>query len=484
MWKPGSRFVCFMLSAMLLIALMGLQPLTANAETLTVTKPNGGETLIVGSTYTAEWSGFTGAKIHVYISVTEAYQYYLGFSTTNKHTFTVPNHLTTQAKLQIIGLDVGEDVSDNVFTIKSNLPIQPLDPQLPIQPIDPLPVFPIFPVNVSPAAPTNLTVPSASTNSIDLAWTDNASNETAFEIERRVEGGTFQKIGEVPADTVTFTDSNLVQHTDYVYRVRAVNSYGNSDYTNTVTATPIVLIGIPGPLPVPLTAQPLSATEIQLSWQDTTMGNDVFHIERNGTEIATMMDSAETYRDTGLQPETTYTYRLRLDNPPSDPIYTPEVSAKTLAAAMLPPVVPVEPPLVQGGEAIVLYFDINSTDYYINGILYTMDAPPVIYEGRTVLPIKYVAGPLGAVVNWDPGPSRVRITHQNRVVDLWIGQNRAEVNGNREMIDPNNDKVTPVVMPPGRTMLPLKFIAVQLGAQVDWDPVARRVTITYRASQS
>ncbi|MDW7672356.1 MAG: copper amine oxidase N-terminal domain-containing protein, partial [Bacillota bacterium] len=109
------------------------------------------------------------------------------------------------------------------------------------------------------------------------------------------------------------------------------------------------------------------------------------------------------------------------------------------------------------------------------------DAAPTIFEGRTVLPIKYVAEPLGAAVGWDPETRRVRITHQTWVIDLWIGQNRAAVNGSGEMIDPNNANVTPVVLPPGRTMLPLKFIAQQLGAQVEWDPVQRRVTITYPA---
>jgi uncharacterized protein len=140
-------------------------------------------------------------------------------------------------------------------------------------------------------------------------------------------------------------------------------------------------------------------------------------------------------------------------------------------------------PEPRSGETIIIHFDIDSTNYYVNGERRTMDAAPVIFEGRTVLPIKYVAEPLGAAVAWDPGPRRVRITHQNRVIDLWIGQNRAEVNGSGELIDPNNTNVTPIVLPPGRTMLPLKFIAVQMGALVEWDPVMRRVTVTYQTQQ-
>lgn len=477
--KPIFRSSCLMLSAILLIALVGLQPLTANAETLTLIKPNGGEIMFVGSTYTAEWTGNAGKEVYVYVSVTEPYQYYLGSSSTSKFTFTVPDHSTTQAKVQIAGVGIGNDISDNFFTIKKGLQ---LEESFPIYPIEPIPVYPIYPINFSPAAPTNLSR-TASADVISLSWQDNATNETAFEIERRLEGGTFGKIGEVAADITTYEDYDVTLGTTYTYRVRAVNSYGNSDYSNTVSGSPLLITGSTGPFPANLTAQPLSASEIQLNWEDLTMGNDVFHIERNGVEIATVMDADETYRDTGLEPDTIYTYRLRMELSPQDPRYSAEASAKTLAAAAPPPVVPVEPPVTSDEETIIIYFDINSTNYYVNGERRTMDAAPVIFEGRTVLPIKYVAEPLGAAVEWDPGPRRVRITHQNRIIDLWIGQNRAQVNGAGALIDPSNDRVTPVVLPPGRTMLPLKFIATQLGALVEWDPAMRRVTITYQASQ-
>jgi predicted phage tail protein len=97
----------------------------------------------------------------------------------------------------------------------------------------------------------------------------------------------------------------------YTYQVRAVNAFGNSNYSNPVTATPLLITGTIEPFHANLTAQPMSETEIQLAWEDTTMGNDVFHIERDGVVIASVMDSTETYRDTGLEPDTTYTYRLR-----------------------------------------------------------------------------------------------------------------------------------------------------------------------------
>jgi hypothetical protein len=108
-----------------------------------------------------------------------------------------------------------------------------------------------------------------------------------------------------------------------------------------------------------------------------------------------------------------------------------------------------------------------------------MDAPPVIMESRTLLPIRYVAEPLGAVVKWDPGAERVTVSLGGKFIELWIGSNAAAVNGQNIFIDSQNPKVTPVILPPGRTMLPLRFIAENLGCRVDWDSTAYMAKVTY-----
>ncbi len=61
---------------------------------------------------------------------------------------------------------------------------------------------------------------------------------------------------------------------------------------------------------------------------------------------------------------------------------------------------------------------------------------------------------------------------------MWIGNNKAVVDGNEELIDPGNSDVAPIILPPGRTMLPLRFVAEALGCEVDWDAQTRTVTVT------
>ena len=83
-----------------------------------------------------------------------------------------------------------------------------------------------------PAAPTNLTAVAVFTDRIGLAWTDNASNEDGFRIERSTDGTNFSVIGSVGPGVTSFTDTGLRPWTNYHYRVVAFNAAGASAYSN------------------------------------------------------------------------------------------------------------------------------------------------------------------------------------------------------------------------------------------------------------
>jgi len=115
---------------------------------------------------------------------------------------------------------------------------------------------------------------------------------------------------------------------------------------------------------------------------------------------------------------------------------------------------------------------------YINDSPKEIDVLPIIIEGRTLIPIRWVAEPLGAEVAWDGVERKVTVTLKNAKIELWIGKNIARVNGVDTPIDPDNPKVVPIIIN-GRTMLPVRFVAENLGCKVDWDPDTKTVTITY-----
>ena len=91
----------------------------------------------------------------------------------------------------------------------------------------------------SPAAPYDLGVtPNVAlpTSSLMLAWTDAASTETGFRVERSTNGTSFALVASPGANTTSFTDIGLAAGTTYFYRLSAYNGAGASGYSNTASA--------------------------------------------------------------------------------------------------------------------------------------------------------------------------------------------------------------------------------------------------------
>jgi titin len=88
----------------------------------------------------------------------------------------------------------------------------------------------------APAAPTNLTATAVSSSRINLAWTDNATNETGFWIERSTNGSTFSAIAIVGTNSTSYPITNLPASTTYWFR-RAWDGANYSRYSNTAQAT-------------------------------------------------------------------------------------------------------------------------------------------------------------------------------------------------------------------------------------------------------
>jgi hypothetical protein len=91
----------------------------------------------------------------------------------------------------------------------------------------------------TPNAPSALTATVASTSQVDLTWTDSASNEDGFELDRAT-NSTFTTnlvTTTLAANTTSRSVTGLSAATTYYFRVRAKNSSGASSYTSTASAT-------------------------------------------------------------------------------------------------------------------------------------------------------------------------------------------------------------------------------------------------------
>ncbi len=89
----------------------------------------------------------------------------------------------------------------------------------------------------APNAPTGLSASAQSSSSIKLSWTDNATDESGFKLERSLDGQSFSQIATLGENATGFTDTGLNASTTYYYRVRAYNGAGDSAYSNVAQAT-------------------------------------------------------------------------------------------------------------------------------------------------------------------------------------------------------------------------------------------------------
>jgi subtilisin family serine protease len=195
-----------------------------------------------------------------------------------------------------------------------------------------------------PAAPSNLTATAVSSSRIDLSWSDNSTNESGFKIERCPNSpcsDVFIEIATVGAGVTGYSNTGLQPSTTHTYRVRAHNTGGDSNYSNEDFAT--TQNETPPAAPVNLTATAVSSSRIDLSWSDNSANESGFKIERCTNspcgdvfiEIATVGAGVTGYSNTGLQPSTTYTYRVRAHNTGGDSDYSNTAFATTQAAASM-----------------------------------------------------------------------------------------------------------------------------------------------------
>lgn len=88
-----------------------------------------------------------------------------------------------------------------------------------------------------PPAPAELAATILSRAQVRLGWRDTGPYEHCFRLERRDQGGIWNVLADVRANTTTFTDTWANCNTPYDYRVTAIGPNGASAPSNTSSVT-------------------------------------------------------------------------------------------------------------------------------------------------------------------------------------------------------------------------------------------------------
>ena len=113
----------------------------------------------------------------------------------------------------------------------------------------------------------------------------------------------------------------------------------------------------------------------------------------------------------------------------------------------------------------VIKLQIGSRIVNVDNEAVIYDAAPVIRNDRTLVPIRIVTETLGGKVDWNGATKEVTLHIDGKEIKMTVGKTLEKYG------------VAPVIID-GRTFVPVRFVADELGATVAWDDATKTVTIT------
>ncbi len=160
----------------------------------------------------------------------------------------------------------------------------------------------------APSVPQNLTATAISSSQVNLSWTASTDNVAVTSYKVYSSG---VLLGSVTAAGGTVT--GLSPATTYTYTVSACDAAGNcSGVSNSATVrTPNTLDSQPPTVPTGVTATATGSTTVNVQWQASTDDTGVtsYRVYRGAALVATT-GNVLSYQDSGLNPSSTYTYRV------------------------------------------------------------------------------------------------------------------------------------------------------------------------------
>jgi hypothetical protein len=135
----------------------------------------------------------------------------------------------------------------------------------------------------------------------------------------------------------------------------------------------------------------------------------------------------------------------------------------------------------QTNKKIEIELKVGNQIALVNSVRKNLDSPPYIDAGRTFVPFRFLGESFGATVSYTTSTKTKQIENikyilGNRTIQLTINKKIAQINGKSILMD-----AAPVIKNK-RVMIPVRFIAENLMAEVSWNPKTQ--TILIRKNQS
>ncbi len=109
---------------------------------------------------------------------------------------------------------------------------------------------------------------------------------------------------------------------------------------------------------------------------------------------------------------------------------------------------------------------------FIDGKEISADQPPIIKDGRTLVPLRAIFEGLQATVDFNAKTKVITAKRGSTTVVLTLGSKKATINGKAVQLD------VPAQTLKNRTLVPARFVSESLGDQISYDEKSRKVIIT------
>lgn len=215
--------------------------------------------------------------------------------------------------------------------------------------------------------PSSLTATAVSSSQINLSWTNGGSYDV-IHIERKLAGGNFFLIDSISGSQISYQDKNLLNGTQYYYRLYAEAGWQVSGYSNTDDDT----TDLDAPSNLKLS---FVSNQVSVNWTNNGTYDEV-HIERKPdggsySEIGYKDGVHSSFRDQSIIDGTKYWYKVRAKKLPAG-VYSDYSSEQKI-------IIPLAAPTSLDGEclsptSIKIYWKDNSSKelgykiYRYNGV--------------------------------------------------------------------------------------------------------------------
>ncbi len=267
---------------------------------------------------------------------------------------------------------------------------------------------------VQEAEGSQIEVPSisriqSSDTRVKLEWQAVNNAQKYFIYRSAVSGDQYRLIRELPSSSLQFVDDQVANNIRYYYAMKVSNSEGMlSDFSAEVSA-------IPNPLP------------LRVSLGDhTILYEPVVSLSGSADPKAIIRIRQLEYKPSE---EGDFTIQVGVPVGSSDIIIEAQdtsgkIQTRTIPVSFLPSFLQVQ---LQVDNPVVL---VNQLQWP-----YLLDAAPKIRDQRTFVPLRFLSEIIGAKVTWNAQERKVTYSYRQTVVELWIDQKQIRVDGVFREID-------------------------------------------------